>query len=208
MSILNFLAKAFDSLLNSATPSNSPFKEVGLKHNRDIARQAVRESLVMLKNNNSVLPLKNGQKILVVGADANSLKTQTGGWTLDWQGTNNRNIDFPGSIPFLAALVEKAGRGNVDYVENLTQVNKEYDVAIVVYGEQPYAEGVGDRQNLNFDGSRHISALNLLKQKKIPTVSIFLTGRPLWVTREINLSDSFVVAWLPGTESSICKFTC
>ena len=157
--------------------------------------------MVLLKNNNNVLPLKKGQKILVIGADANSLKTQTGGWTLDWQGTNNRNIDFPGSIPFLSALIEKAGQENIDYVENLTQVNNDYDAAIVVYGEQPYAEGVGDRKNLNFDGSRHISALNLLKQKGIPTVSIFLTGRPLWVTREINLSDSFVVAWLPGTES-------
>ena len=188
-------------LFNGKRPSNSPFKKVGLKHNRDIARQAVRESMVLLKNNNNVLPLTKGKKILVVGADANSLKTQTGGWTLDWQGTNNRNIDFPGSIPFLTALVEKAGEENIDYVENLTQVKKDYDVAVVVYGEQPYAEGVGDRQNLNFDGNRHISALNLLKKKKIPTVSIFLTGRPLWVTREINLSDSFVVAWLPGTES-------
>ena len=188
-------------LFNGKRPSNSPFNEVGLQHNRDIARQAVRESMVLLKNNNNVLPLKKGQKILVIGADANSLKTQTGGWTLDWQGTNNRNIDFPGSIPFLSALIEKAGQENIDYVENLTQVNNDYDAAIVVYGEQPYAEGVGDRKNLNFDGSRHISALNLLKQKEIPTVSIFLTGRPLWVTREINLSDSFVVAWLPGTES-------
>ena len=188
-------------LFNGKRPSNSPFNEVGLQHNRDIARQAVRESMVLLKNNNNVLPLKKGQKILVIGADANSLKTQTGGWTLDWQGTNNRNIDFPGSIPFLSALIEKAGQENIDYVENLTQVNNDYDAAIVVYGEQPYAEGVGDRKNLNFEGSRHISALNLLKQKEIPTVSIFLTGRPLWVTREINLSDSFVVAWLPGTES-------
>jgi beta-glucosidase len=188
-------------LFDGKRPSNSPFNEVGLQHNRDIARQAVRESMVLLKNNNNVLPLKKGQKILVIGIDANSLKTQTGGWTLDWQGTNNRNIDFPGSIPFLSALIEKAGQENIDYVENLTQVNNDYDVAIVVYGEQPYAEGVGDRKNLNFDGSRHISALNLLKEKEIPTVSIFLTGRPLWVTREINLSDSFVVAWLPGTES-------
>ena len=188
-------------LFNGKRPSNSPFNEVGLQHNRDIARQAVRESMVLLKNNNNVLPLKKGQKILVIGADANSLKTQTGGWTLDWQGTNNRNIDFPGSIPFLSALIEKAGQENIDYVENLTEVNNDYDAAIVVYGEQPYAEGVGDRKNLNFEGSRHISALNLLKQKEIPTVSIFLTGRPLWVTREINLSDSFVVAWLPGTES-------
>ena len=188
-------------MFNGKRPSNSPFNEVGLQHNRDIARQAVRESMVLLKNNNNVLPLKKGQKILVIGVDANSLKTQTGGWTLDWQGTNNRNIDFPGSIPFLSALIEKAGQENIDYVENLTQVNNDYDVAIVVYGEQPYAEGVGDRKNLNFDGIRHISALNLLKEKEIPTVSIFLTGRPLWVTREINLSDSFVVAWLPGTES-------
>ena len=189
-------------LFNGKKPSNSPFSEVGLQHNRDISRQAVRESLVLLKNNKNVLPIKQGKRVLVIGPDADSLKTQTGGWTLDWQGTNNQNKDFPNSITFLDALKEEIGAENVTHVQFLNNVNAEdYDLAIVAYGEQPYAEGVGDRSNLNFSSKRHIAFLELLAENKIPTVSLFFTGRPLWVTKEINLSDAFVVAWLPGTES-------
>ena len=188
-------------LFKGKMPSNSPFSEVGLQRNRDIARQAVRESMVLLKNNNNVLPIQKGKKVLVVGSDANSLRTQTGGWTLDWQGTNNQNSDFPGSITFLQALKEELGNENVTYVEFLNEVKGDYDLAIIAYGEQPYAEGVGDRSNLNFASTRHIAYLELLKKNKIPAVSLFFTGRPLWVTKEINLSDAFVVAWLPGTES-------
>ena len=189
-------------LFNGKKPSNSPFSEVGLQHNRDISRQAVRESLVLLKNNKNVLPIKQGKRVLVIGPDADSLRTQTGGWTLDWQGTNNQNKDFPNSITFLDALKEEIGAENVTHVQFLNNVNAEdYDLAIVAYGEQPYAEGVGDRSNLNFSSKRHIAFLELLAENKIPTVSLFFTGRPLWVTKEINLSDAFVVAWLPGTES-------
>ena len=149
-----------------------------------------------------MLPIKQGKKVLVIGPDADSLRTQTGGWTLDWQGTNNQNKDFPNSITFLDALKEEVGAENVTHVQFLNSVNAEdYDVAIVAYGEQPYAEGVGDRSNLNFSSKRHIAFLELLAENKIPTVSLFFTGRPLWVTKEINLSDAFVVAWLPGTES-------
>ena len=189
-------------LFNGKKPSNSPFSEVGLQHNRDISRQAVRESLVLLKNNENVLPIKQGKRVLVIGPDADSLRTQTGGWTLDWQGTNNQNKDFPNSITFLDALKEEIGAENVTHVQFLNNVNAEdYDLAIVAYGEQPYAEGVGDRSNLNFSSKRHIAFLELLAENKIPTVSLFFTGRPLWVTKEINLSAAFVVAWLPGTES-------
>ena len=189
-------------LFNGKKPSNSPFSEVGLQHNRDISRQAVRESLVLLKNNENVLPIKQGKRVLVIGPDADSLRTQTGGWTLDWQGTNNQNKDFPNSITFLDALKEEIGAENVTHVQFLNNVNAEdYDLAIVAYGEQPYAEGVGDRSNLNFSSKRHIAFLELLAENKIPTVSLFFTGRPLWITKEINLSDAFVVAWLPGTES-------
>ena len=189
-------------LFDGKKPSNSPFSEVGLQHNRDISRQAVRESLVLLKNNDNVLPIKKGKRVLVIGPDADSLKTQTGGWTLDWQGTNNQNKDFPNSITFLDALKEELGAENVSHVQFLNDVNAEdYDLAIVAYGEQPYAEGVGDRSNLNFSSKRHIAFLELLAENKIPTVSLFFTGRPLWITKEINLSDAFVVAWLPGTES-------
>ena len=188
-------------MFDGREPDKTPFSEVGTKKNREIARQAVRESLVLLKNNNDVLPLSRDMRILVVGKDANSLRTQTGGWTLDWQGTNNENKDFPGSITFLQAIEELVGQNNLTFVESFNEVKGDYDVAIVAYGEQPYAEGIGDRRNLRFSQTRQQIYLKKLAEAGIPTVSIFFSGRPLWMTKEINLSDVFVAAWLPGTES-------
>ena len=156
---------------------------------------------MLLKNNNKLLPLSRDIKLLVVGKDANSLRTQTGGWTLDWQGTNNENSDFPGSITFLQAIEEIVSPENITYVNSLGEIDEQYDVAIVVYGEQPYAEGVGDRRNLRFSQTRQQIYLQKLSKKGIPTVSVFFSGRPLWMTKEINLSDAFIAAWLPGTES-------
>ena len=195
------LVKERLGMFDGREPDKTPFSEVGTKNNREIARQAVRESLVLLKNNNDVLPLSRDMRILVVGKDANSLRTQTGGWTLDWQGTNNQNKDFPGSITFLQAIAELVGESNLTFVESFNEVKGDYDVAIVAYGEQPYAEGIGDRRNLRFSQTRQQIFLKKLAEAGIPTVSIFFSGRPLWMTKEINLSDAFVAAWLPGTES-------
>ena len=195
------LVKERLGMFDGREPDKTPFSEVGTKNNREIARQAVRESLVLLKNNNDVLPLSRDMRILVVGKDANSLRTQTGGWTLDWQGTNNENKDFPGSITFLQAIAELVGESNLTFVESFNEVKGDYDVAIVAYGEQPYAEGIGDRRNLRFSRTRQQIFLKKLAEAGIPTVSIFFSGRPLWMTKEINLSDAFVAAWLPGTES-------
>ena len=195
------LVKERLGMFDGREPDKTPFSEVGTKNNREIARQAVRESLVLLKNNNDVLPLSRDMRILVVGKDANSLRTQTGGWTLDWQGTNNENKDFPGSITFLQAIAELVGESNLTFVESFNEVKGDYDVAIVAYGEQPYAEGIGDRRNLRFSQTRQQIFLKKLAEAGIPTVSIFFSGRPLWMTKEINLSDAFVAAWLPGTES-------
>ena len=195
------LVKERMGMFDGRQPKDSNFTEVGLQKNREIARQAVRESIVLLKNNNNVLPISRKARILVIGPDANSLRTQTGGWTLDWQGANNNNDDFPGSITFLEALNE-VSQGSVDFVENIqARETDDYDIAIVAFGEQPYAEGVGDRKNLSFNRTAQIIALEKLKELNIPSVALFFSGRPLWVTREINLSDAFVAAWLPGTES-------
>ena len=109
-------------MFDGRQPKDTNFTEVGLQKNREISRQAVRESLVLLKNNDNILPISRSAKILVVGSDADSLRTQTGGWTLDWQGANNNNDDFPGSITFLQALKEIT-QGNVDYVENIKSVS-------------------------------------------------------------------------------------
>jgi len=189
-------------MFEGRVPNQTKYSEVGLQKNRDIARRAVRESLVLIKNNNATLPIKNKQKILVIGDSADSLKIQTGGWTLDWQGANNANSDFPGSITFLEALKEYENL-EITHKNSLSNLdlNKNYDLVIVAYGEEPYAEGIGDRKNLFYRDSKTLNTLKRLKRNGNKVVSIFFTGRPLWTNEFINLSDAFVVAWLPGTES-------
>ena len=189
-------------MFEGRVPNQTKYSEVGLQKNRDIARRAVRESLVLIKNNNATLPIKNKQKILVIGDSADSLKIQTGGWTLDWQGANNTNSDFPGSITFLQALKEYENL-EITHKNSLSNLdlNKNYDLVIVAYGEEPYAEGIGDRKNLFYRDSKTLNTLKRLKRNGNKVISIFFTGRPLWTNEFINLSDAFVVAWLPGTES-------
>ncbi len=189
-------------MFEGRVPNQTKYSEVGLQKNRDIARRAVRESLVLIKNNKATLPIKNKQKILVIGDSADSLKIQTGGWTLDWQGANNTNSDFPGSVTFLQALKEYENL-EITHKNSLSNLdlNKNYDLVIVAYGEEPYAEGIGDRKNLFYRDSKTLNTLKRLKRNGNNIVSIFFTGRPLWTNEFINLSDAFVVAWLPGTES-------
>ena len=189
-------------MFEGRVPNQTKYSEVGLQKNREIARRAVRESLVLIKNNNAVLPIKDQQKILVIGDSADSLKIQTGGWTLDWQGANNTNSDFPGSVTFLQALKEYENL-EITHKNSLSNLdlNKNYDIVIIAYGEEPYAEGIGDRKNLFYRDSKTLNTLKRLKRNGNKVVSIFFTGRPLWTNEFINLSDAFVVAWLPGTES-------
>lgn len=170
---------------------------------RDIARQAVQESLVLLKNNNHILPINPSSNILIAGDAANNIGKQSGGWSITWQGTNNKNEDFPGATSIYAGLkaqIEAAG-GNAILSPNGTFDTKP-DVAIVVFGEEPYAEGHGDKDNLEFErgNKRSLKILKALKQQNIPVVSVFISGRPMWVNSELNASDAFVAAWLPGTE--------
>jgi beta-glucosidase len=176
---------------------------IGSPAHRDIARQAVRESLVLLKNNQHVLPIAPHQRILVAGDGADNIGKQSGGWSITWQGTGNTNSDFPGGSSIyqgIKAKVEAAG-GQVELSE-MGQFSQKPDVAIVVFGEEPYAEGNGDIDNLEYQrgNKRDLALLLKLKAQGIPTVSIFLSGRPLWVNPELNASDAFVAAWLPGSE--------
>ncbi len=176
---------------------------IGSAEHRAIARKAVRESLVLLKNNQQLLPINPTQNILVAGSGANNIGQQSGGWSITWQGTDNSNADFPGATSIYAgikAAVDNAG-GTITLAEN-GDFSQKPDVAIVVFGEQPYAEGNGDIDNLEFQrgDKTDLTLLQKLKAQNIPVVSVFLTGRPLWVNAELNASNAFVVAWLPGTE--------
>ncbi|RFP18265.1 MULTISPECIES: glycoside hydrolase family 3 protein [unclassified Duganella] len=177
-----------------------------LLQERALARQAVRESLVLLKNNGGVLPLARGKKILVVGKSADSMANQSGGWSLTWQGTDNKNSDYPVSDTILAGIQDAAGKDNVTFSENAAGVDvSKFDAVIAVIGETPYAEGDGDigpSGTLRLSG-RHpedLAVLQAVAGKGKPVVTVLVTGRPLFVNDLLNLSDSFVSAWLPGTE--------
>lgn len=198
-------AGLFDKGAPSTRPVVGEEDVLGSPEHRAIARQAVRESLVMLKNREGLLPLARGQKVLVAGDGADNIGKQTGGWTISWQGTGNENSDFPGATSIydgIEAVVTEGG-GSVELNEAGDYTTKP-DVAIVVFGENPYAEMQGDIPNLLYRGG-HEADLELLRKLQadgIPVVSLFITGRPLWVNRELNASDAFVVVWQPGTEGN------
>ncbi len=175
---------------------------LGLAENRAIARQAVRESMVLLKNNDQLLPLDASKTILVVGDGAASVSKACGGWTRSWQGTGHTNTEFPNSETILSGIQEavKMAGGKVVFAED-GKTSAKADVVIAVYGEDPYAEFQGDRENLDFKPNGFdVNLLSEYQEKGIPVVSVFLSGRPLWTNPEINSSDAFIAAFLPGTE--------
>ena len=176
---------------------------IGAPEHRAVAREAVRRSLILLKNKNQLLPLRPKQHVLVTGDGADNIGKQNGGWTITWQGTENENSEFPGATSIYAGL--ESALENIGSTSELSadgSWTKKPDVAVVVFGEEPYAEGVGDIESLVYkDGDKSdLKLLQSFKDKNIPVVAVFLTGRPLWMNAEINSSDAFVVAWLPGTE--------
>lgn len=176
---------------------------IGAAEHRAIAREAVRKSLVMLKNNQQTLPLKPNSRVLVTGDAAHNIGQQSGGWTITWQGTGNQNSDFPGATSIFTGIQQAVSQaGGVAELSSDGSFETKPDVAIVVFGETPYAEGNGDIANVEYQrgDKRDLALLKSLKAQGIPVVSVFITGRPLWVTPEINASDAFVVAWLPGSE--------
>jgi beta-glucosidase len=187
-------------------PSSRPFaghyELLGSRAHRAVAREAVRESLVLLKNRGHLLPLAPHSRILVSGDGADSIAKQSGGWTINWQGTEP-NQDFPHAETIYAGIAHcvTAAKGSVELSPN-GEFHTRPDVAIVVFGENPYAEYEGDMPNLEYsrDDKRDLALLRRLHALDVPVVAVFLSGRPLWVNAELNAADAFVAAWLPGPE--------
>ena len=171
---------------------------IGSPEHRAVAREAVRESLVLLQNKNHVLPLsKNIRHLAVVGAAADDLGIQCGGWTIDWQGDRG-NVTHGGTTLLAAIRQTVSPETQVTFSPDAGDL-KNADAVIAVLGEQPYAEMKGDNNDLNLSAE----ALALIAKAKsggAPVVTILFSGRPLILNSALDDSDAFVAAWLPGTE--------
>ena len=192
-------------LTEEGRPSARPFaghlELLGSPAHRAVARQAVRESLVLLKNERGLLPLKPRARVLVAGDGADNVQKQCGGWTIDWQGKLPSEDIRPAQSIYagIRAAVTAAG-GNAELSPG-GQYSVRPDVAIVVFGENGYAEGLGDVPSLAFaDEERVVTLLERLRAQRIPVVAVLLSGRPLAIEAALAASDSFVAAWLPGAE--------
>jgi beta-glucosidase len=204
---VKFRAGLFDKGRPSSRPLANKRELFGSAEHRELARQAVRESLVLLKNEHGLLPLRRNANVLVAGDGADNIPKQTGGWTVTWQGTENANAEFPGATSIFQGIARTVGGagGTASSAAGpkLDRLQARPDFAIVVFGEDPYAEWFGDLKSLDYRGAgggAELALLQQLRQASVPSVCVFLTGRPLWIEPELAACDAFVVAWLPGTE--------
>ena len=196
-------AHLFDEGRPSSRPLAGHYELLGSPEHRAVARQAVRESLVLLKNNRHLLPLAPHQHVLVAGDGADNIGKQSGGWTITWQGTGVTNKDFPNGESIYSGIAKAVtAAGGTAELSVAGDFKTRPDVAIVVFGENPYAEFQGDLATAEYSpgAKTDLELLRKLHQRGVPVVSVFLSGRPLWANPEINASDAFVAAWLPGSE--------
>lgn len=192
-----------DMLQPSRRPNAGDYALLGSADHRAIAREAVAKSQVLLKNN-GILPLRKGANILVAGSAADDIAQASGGWTLTWQGGGDLdNSYFPGATSIWKGLETAVTEGGGSATLSPDgQYSSKPDAAVVVFGEEPYAEFAGDRKHLGFTDEEGLGLLRKFKAEGVPTVAVFLSGRPMWVNREMNAADAFVASWLPGSEGA------
>jgi beta-glucosidase len=173
-------------------------KTFGSPEHRQVAREAVRESLVVLKNDRKLLPLSKGAaRIHVAGKSADDIGNQCGGWTISWQGQSGAVT--PGGTTILAAIKKTVSKQtNVTFSKDGTGATGA-NIGVVVIGEKPYAEFQGDRADLSIDKD-DLAAVTNMKKAGIPVVVILISGRPMIINDVLAQGDSFIAAWLPGTE--------
>ena len=181
--------------------------QIGSDAHREVARQAVRESVVLLENEGGVLPLPQTARVHVSGSGADSVQRQCGGWTIDWQGLGVVGVGAtPGvtsGTTVLQGIQAIVDAGNVSYSADGSGVPSDAAYAIVVLSEPPYAEGEGDETNLDLgERTPDLGVLQAASSLGIPVVAVLLSGRPLIIEPYLGLADAWVAAWLPGSEAN------
>lgn len=178
--------------------------EIGSQAHRDVARQAVRESAVLLQNESSALPIPETAKVHVAGSGADSLQRQCGGWTIDWQGLG-LSSGTPGvtsGTTIIEGIRAIAGAGNVSYSQDGSGVPDDATHIIVVLSEAPYAEGQGDETSLDLAArTPDVPVLQAVSSLGRPVVAVLVSGRPLIIEPYLDLADAWLEAWLPGSEA-------
>jgi beta-glucosidase len=172
--------------------------EVGSAAHRQVARQAVQESLVVLKNDGNLLPLAKTGPVALGGKSADNTGNQCGGWTITWQGTTGNGVT--GATSVRQALEAVLGANQVVYsLDGSTTTGA--SVGIAVIGETPYAEGKGDSANLAI-AAADVTAVQNMKQAGLKTVVVLIAGRPMILDSIMTSADAIVMAWLPGSEGA------
>ena len=182
----------------SQLADRSLHNKFGSAEHRQVAREAVRWSLVLLKNEDKTLPLsKRVSRIHVAGKNADDIGNQCGGWTIDWQGRSGQVT--PGGTTILTAIKNTVSKNTKVTFSTDGTGAEGADIGVVVIGEKPYAEGIGDSADLALDAN-DIEAIVNMKKAEIPVVVILISGRPLIINDVLGQADAFIAAWLPGTE--------
>lgn len=190
-----FKAGLFDESATATPPINT----IGSQTHRQLARQTVAASAVLLKNQKDVLPLaKQGSRIFVAGSGADNVGRQCGAWTVEWQGIDGNWL--PGSTSVLAGLRQVAPDNSIEY-NKLANFNGKADVAIAVVSEKPYAEGWGDNANPHLEDA-DLKVIEKLKAVSNKVIVVIVSGRPLILSDKTLESDAIVAAWLPGSEGA------
>ncbi len=192
--VRRILNMKYDLGLFSSPFAKSEFSElIGQQEHRDIARQAVRESLVLMKND-GVLPLNKNDEVAVIGEHGHLAGLQSGGWSIRWQGQYQ---SYSGSTTILEGIREI--NPDAEYYAQGCPVDMEADIAIVAVGERPYAEFKGDTDQLYLT-ERHKAFIKDCKALGKKVVTVLISGRVLIIEDDFNNSDAFIAAWLPGSE--------